>query len=300
MKTEFRNIALIGRQTDSRVAEPMRAIATYLTDAGISVSAADTLALELPVKRVAEETLCDNADLAIAIGGDGTMLYASRLARDNGTPILGVNRGRLGFLADITPDEMIASVEHVLKGNYIRDSRLLLEAHLVSADGEEFAEFGLNDVVVQRRGAGGMVDFSTRVADRYVNTHSGDGIIAATPTGSTAYALSCGGPIIEPQLDAVALVPICPHTLTDRPIVIPATQDIEIVLLRRDDTTAAEVTVDGSHLGTLRPGDKLRIAMAPQRITLLHPPGHDFYGILRSKLFWGRDSRKRGDQAPES
>jgi NAD+ kinase len=299
METEFRNIALLGRQTDSRVAEPMRAIATYLADAGISVSAADTLALDLPVARVAEETLCDDADLAIAIGGDGTMLYASRLAREKGTPILGVNRGRLGFLADITPDEMIASVEHVLTGNYIRDSRLLLKAHLVSADGEEFAEFGLNDVVVQRRGAGRMVDFSTRVAGQYVNTHSGDGIIAATPTGSTAYALSCGGPIIEPQLDAVALVPICPHTLTDRPIVIPADREIEIVLLRRDDT-AAEVTVDGSHLGTLRPGDTLRIAMAEQRITLLHPPGHDFYSILRSKLFWGRDSRKRGDQTPES
>ena len=299
METEFRNIALVGRQTDSRVAEPMRALAAFLTGAGINVCAADTLALDLPVTRVAEETLCDNADLAIAIGGDGTMLHASRLAREKGTPILGVNRGRLGFLADVTPDEMISSVEHVLGGNYIRDSRLLLEARLVSEAGEECAEFGLNDVVVQRRGAGGMVDFSTRIAGQYVNTHSGDGIIAATPTGSTAYALSCGGPIIQPQLDAIALVPVCPHTLTDRPLVIPATQDIEIVLLRRDDTRA-EVTVDGGHLGTLRPGDSLRIAMARQRITLLHPPGHDFYGILRSKLFWGRDSRKRGDQELET
>jgi len=299
MDTEFRNIALIGRQTDTRVAAPMQALAAYLNDAGVNVCAADTLALDLPVARVAEEALCDNADLAIAIGGDGTMLYASRLAREKGTPILGVNRGRLGFLADVTPDEMIASIESVLGGNYIRDSRLLLKACHVSEAGEESVEYGLNDVVVQRRGAGGMVDFSTRVAGEYVNTHSGDGIIAATPTGSTAYALSCGGPIIEPQLDAVALVPICPHTLTDRPIVIPATQDIEIVLLRRDDTRA-EITVDGSHLGTLRPGDSLRIAMAPQRITLLHPPAHDFYGILRSKLFWGRDSRKRGDQELES
>ena len=299
METEFRKIALIGRQTDSRVAEPMRALSTFLTDAGIEVSAADTLALDLPVLRVAEETLCDNADLAIAIGGDGTMLYASRLAREKGTPILGVNRGRLGFLADITPDEMITSVEHILSGNYIRDSRLLLKARLISEAGDELSEYGLNDVVVQRRGAGGMVDFSTRVAGQYVNTHSGDGIIVATPTGSTAYALSCGGPIIEPQLDAIALVPICPHTLTDRPIVIPAHQDIEIVMLRRDNTRA-EVTIDGGHLGSLRPGDTLCVSAAKQRITLLHPPGHDFYGILRSKLFWGRDSRKRGDQTPES
>ena len=297
MDTEFRNIALVGRQTDVRVAEPMRVLANYLTKAGIKVTAAEALTLDLPVTRVAEEQLCDDADLVIAIGGDGTMLYASRLARIRGTPILGVNRGRLGFLADITPDEMIASVEQVLAGKYIKDSRLLLKARLSTAAGDEVVEYGLNDVVVQRRGSGGMVDFSTSVAGQYVNTHSGDGLICATPTGSTAYALSCGGPIIEPQLDAVALVPICPHTLTDRPIVIPASREIEIVLLKRDDSRA-EITVDGGHIGTLGPGDTLTVAAASQRVTLLHPPGHDFYGILRSKLFWGRDSRKRGIETP--
>ena len=297
MDTEFRNIALVGRQTDARVAEPMWVLADYLTKAGIKVTAAEALALDLPVTRVAEEQLCDDADLVIAIGGDGTMLYASRLARIRGTPILGVNRGRLGFLADITPDEMIASVEQVLAGKYIKDSRLLLKAILRTATGDEVVEYGLNDVVVQRRGSGGMVDFSTSVAGQYVNTHSGDGLICATPTGSTAYALSCGGPIIEPQLDAVALVPICPHTLTDRPIVIPASREIEIVLLKRDDSRA-EITVDGGHIGTLGPGDTLTVAAASQRVTLLHLPGHDFYGILRSKLFWGRDSRKRGIETP--
>jgi len=299
MDTQFRNIALVGRQADVRVAEPMRTLANYLTESGIAVAAAETLAVDLPVKRVAEESLCADADLVIAVGGDGTMLYASRLARESGTPILGVNRGRLGFLADITPDEMIASVEQVLAGNFLRDSRLLLKARLTTASGEEALEYGLNDVVVQRRGTGGMVDFSTSVAGQYVNTHSGDGLICATPTGSTAYALSCGGPILEPQLDAVALVPICPHTLTDRPIVIPASQEIDIVLLEREDSRA-EITVDGGHLGTIRPGDTLRVAAARQRITLLHPPGHDFYGILRSKLFWGRDSRKRGNEVPDS
>jgi NAD+ kinase len=293
MDTEFRNIALVGRQSDARVAEPMRVLADYLTKAGINVTAAEALALDLHVTHMPEEQLCDNANLVIAIGGDGTMLYASRLARTSGTPILGVNRGRLGFLADITPDAMIASVDQVLAGRYLKDSRLLLKASLRTAAGDEVVQYGLNDVVVQRRGSGGMVDFSTSVAGRYVNTHSGDGLICATPTGSTAYALSCGGPIIEPQLDAVALVPICPHTLTDRPIVIPASQEIEILLLERDDSRA-EITVDGGHIGTLGPGDRLKVAAASQRITLLHPPGHDFYGILRSKLFWGRDSRKRG------
>ena len=299
MDTEFRRVALFGRHTDKRVAEPMQALARHLTKAGIMVFAADTLGLELDATRLPEEDLVDDADLAIAIGGDGTMLYASGLVREHGTPIIGVNRGRLGFLADITPDQMIASVDQVLAGHYQKDSRMLLKALYTDGSGKTTTAFGLNDVVVQRRGKDGMVDFSTRVAGTYVNTHSGDGLIVATPTGSTAYALSCGGPILEPHIEAVALVPICPHTLTDRPIVIPASQDIDIKLLERDNTRA-EVTVDGNHLGTLRPGDALRVAAAGERITMLHPPGHDFYGILRSKLFWGRDSRKRGDQLPES
>jgi NAD+ kinase len=299
MDTEFRRVALFGRHTDKRVAEPMQALARHLAQAGIKVFAADTLGLELDATRLPEEDLCNDADLAIAIGGDGTMLYASGLVRDHGTPILGVNRGRLGFLADITPDEMIASVDQVLAGNYQKDSRMLLKALYTDGTGKTTTAFGLNDVVVQRRGKDGMVDFSTHVAGSYVNTHSGDGLIVATPTGSTAYALSCGGPILEPHIEAVALVPICPHTLTDRPIVVPASQDIDIELLERDNTRA-EVTVDGNHLGTLRPGDALRVAAARERITMLHPPGHDFYGILRSKLFWGRDSRKRGDQLRKS
>jgi NAD+ kinase len=137
-----------------------------------------------------------------------------------------------------------------------------------------------------------MLDFETRIADRYVNTHMGDGLIAATPTGSTAYALSCGGPIIQPQLDAIVVVPICPHTLSDRPIVIPASQEIEVKLLVREDTKA-EVSVDGHTLGDLTPDDSLVIKESAQRITLIHPPGYDFYEILRSKLHWGRDVRVR-------
>ena len=292
MNTQFPNIAILGRHHDPRVAEPMQVLTRYLTKAGVNVLAADSLQLELAVTRMQETDLCDVADLIIAIGGDGTMLYAGRLARESGTPILGINRGRLGFLADVTPDEMINSVEQVLQGNYTRDSRMLLQACLLTDTGTESTAFALNDVVLQRRETGRMVDFSTRIAGKYVNTHSGDGLIIATPTGSTAYALSCGGPIIEPELNAVAVVPICPHTLTDRPLVISAEQTIEVVLLERDDTLA-EVTVDGFSMGEIRPTDRLVISAAEQRITLVHPPSYDFYGILRSKLFWGRDSRNR-------
>jgi NAD+ kinase len=187
---------------------------------------------------------------------------------------------------------MITSLDHVLNGNYTADSRLMLEARLQRADNDDQVAFALNDVVLQRRETGRMVDFQTRIDGLYVNTHSGDGLIVSTPTGSTAYSLSCGGPIIEPQLDAVAIIPICPHTLTDRPIVISANQAIEVSLLERDDTKA-EITVDGFSMGNINPSDKLLISAANNRVTLLHPPGYDFYEILRSKLFWGRDSRKR-------
>lgn len=270
----------------------MQVLARHLTKVGINVLASDTLDLDLPVTRMAESDLCANADLVIAIGGDGTMLYASSLARESGTAILGINRGRLGFLADVTPDEMIASVDEVLRGNYSRDSRLLLEARLITQSGEESTAYGLNDVVLKRRETGRMVDFVTRVDGEYVNTHSGDGLIVATPTGSTAYALSCGGPIIAPQLDAIVIVPVCPHTLTDRPLVIPAGLAIEVTLIERDDTKAS-ITVDGHAVDEIRPDDKLIISASDKRITLVHPPGFDFYGILRSKLFWGRDNRRR-------
>ena len=270
----------------------MTMVVEHLTKAGIDVLATDDLSLPLDVTKLPEAEIADHADLIIAIGGDGTILYTARLASEKDVPLLGINRGRLGFLADITPDEMLASISHVLAGNYSRDSRLQLDARLQRPDGSVSERIGLNDVVLQRRETGRMLDFETRVADHYVNTHAGDGLIVATPTGSTAYALSCGGPIIEPTLNAVVVVPVCPHTLTDRPIVIGADQTIEVRLLEREDTKA-EITVDGHAIGEIRPQDRLLISAAEARMTLIHPPGYDFYAILRSKLLWGRDSRVR-------
>ena len=277
MSHSFQKIVIVGRLEDPRVTEPRDLLIAHLEQLGLTLLPQDEI---------------EDSDLVIAIGGDGTMLYASRLARKFGTPILGINRGRLGFLADVTPDEMIASVDHVLEGNFSTDSRLLLEARLLRKSGKQQVAYALNDVVLQRRETGRMVDFETRVDGRYVNTHSGDGLIVATPTGSTAYALSCGGPIIEPHLDAIVIVPVCPHTLTDRPIVIASDRPVDVSLLERDDTKA-EITVDGFSMGSIKPEDKLRISAANKRVTLVHPPGYDFYGILRSKLFWGRDSRNR-------
>jgi NAD+ kinase len=292
MSKAFQTVAVLGLYSDSRVAGPMAKLTEYLTKAGIDVVTLPDAAATLETRAVQEADIADEVDLIIAVGGDGTMLHAAALTGCGKVPLLGVNRGRLGFLADISPAEMLENLEQILEGNYSRETRLLLEAKITAADGSQRLAVAVNDIVLQRRETGRMIDVETRIADRYVNTHAGDGLIVATPTGSTAYALSCGGPIIEPLLDAVVIVPICPHTLGDRPIVIPASLDIEVKLLPRHDTKA-EVSVDGHSLGELDPDDRLLISESANRITLIHPPSYDYYGILRSKLHWGRDNRIR-------
>lgn len=293
MSKAFQTVAVLGLYSDSRVAGPMAKLTEYLTKADIDVVTLPDAAATLETRAVQEADIAAEVDLIIAVGGDGTMLHAAALTGSGKVPLLGVNRGRLGFLADISPAEMLENLEQILEGNYSRETRLLLEAKITAADGSQRLAVAVNDIVLQRRETGRMIDVETRIADRYVNTHAGDGLIVATPTGSTAYALSCGGPIIEPRLDAVVIVPICPHTLGDRPIVIPASLDIEVKLLPRHDTKA-EVSVDGHSLGELHPDDRLLISESANRITLIHPPGYDYYGILRSKLHWGRDNRTRG------
>ena len=292
MKKQFRTVAIVGRHQDSRVAEPMRLLIEHLTKADIKVLTADDMSFELATAQMPEAKLASNADLVIAIGGDGTMLHAGQFACSADVPLLGINRGRLGFLADVRLEDMIESVDHVLAGTFTTDVRLLLEAQLKRADGTDVVTHALNDVVLHRLETGRMLDFITEVDGRYVNTHAGDGLIVATPTGSTAYALSCGGPIIDPQLDAVVVVPIAPHTLSDRPIVIPANQRIELRLIEREETKA-EIAADGHSLGEIHPEDRLLIQPSSRHLTLLHPPGHDFFGILRSKLYWGHDTRNR-------
>jgi NAD+ kinase len=286
-------VALTGRPVDPRVGEAMHALAHHLLGKGyaVRVVADEALALEgAEVRTVPEADLALGADLIVAVGGDGTMLHAARVAAMADVPVLGINRGRLGFLADVGPDQMIQSVEDALAGRCRAEQRMLLAARIV-ANGQPVDALALNDVVVAKRETGRMVDVRTWVNGAYVNTHVGDGFIIATPTGSTAYALSCGGPIVHPSLDAVVLVPVCPHTLSDRPIVVPAASVVEIELADRFESRA-QVVCDGIVLCDLDPGERLRIERAKVNATLLHPPGHDYYRILRSKLHWGRGTRE--------
>jgi len=289
---DYANVALTGRASDPRVGEAMLGLAAHLLERGRHVRAAADLGIEfgrLPVSLVAEADLAQGADLLVAVGGDGTMLQAARLAAASSVPVLGVNRGRLGFLADIGPDRMFESVDDALEGRCLPESRMLLEAS-VQVDGRSLTALALNDVVVTKRESGRMLDLRTWVDGTYVNTHGGDGFIVSTSTGSTAYALSCGGPIVHPSLAAIVLVPICPHTLSDRPIVVGAQSVVEIELAERHEARA-QIVCDGMVLSDLEPGERLRIARAALTATLLHPPGHDYYRILRSKLHWGRGGR---------
>ncbi len=289
----FTNIALTGNWRDPKAGESIAALSTHLLRQGCQVTVGGAYrGPELPaaVRRADDDSLMDGAELMIAVGGDGTMLYAARFAVAAAVPLLGINRGRLGFLADVSPADMLAAIDRVLAGNCEREQRRLLHAEIVS-ESATAAGTALNDVVVKRLDSGRMFEFETLVDDVYVNTHGGDGFIVATPTGSTAYALSCGGPILTPQLDALVLAPICPHTLSDRPIVIPGNSRAEIRLREKDDDAAA-VCCDGDVIGQIGAGDRLLVTASEGFLELLHPPGYDFYEILRGKLHWGRSNRQ--------
>lgn len=293
MSTPFHRVALVGRINDARVTTSMHSFARHLVGKNIEVLLDERV--ELPpvggaLRRVPESRLSDEADLFVALGGDGTMLHAVHLAAARGVPLLGINRGRLGFLADVTADEMLARFDDVLAGRFERDERTMLAASIARAGHDTQHCLALNDIVVQKHETGRMIELETWIGGSFVNTHCGDGLVIATSTGSTAYALSCGGPIIHPDLDAFVLAPICPHTLSDRPIVIPRDNPIEVRLVERAETRA-NVTFDGQVLGELEGDARLVIGPATPRVTLIHPPGHDYYRILRSKLHWGRSAR---------
>ena len=293
MNKRFSRIALVGKVEDARVADSMETLAGHLLSRKLAVvcdESIDAAWLPAKVERRPAAELAADADLIVAIGGDGTMLYAAQLAIGRDIPLLGINRGRLGFLTDVLPDEMIESFDAMLEGRYETDVRQLLEAQLTLADDSIAVRVALNDVVIQRHESGRMVELETWIGGRFVNTHGGDGLVIATSTGSTAYALSCGGPIIHPSLGAIVIAPISSHTLSDRPIVIAHDSRIEVRLVLRS-ATRAQVTCDGMLLGDLDAVSNLVIEPAASSVTLLHPPGHDYFRLLRSKLHWGRSGR---------
>src|SRR5271154_4937143 len=253
MPQVFKSIALVGNTKDLRVAECMLGLAAHFQARGIPVLVDPGVGLAFKagsVELCPEQSFATRADLIVAIGGDGTLLYAARLVAGHSVPLLGVNRGRLGFLTDVSPKSMLEDVDTVLDGRYSEDRRSLLAARLERQGGEVVRALALNDVVVNKWATGRNMDFETTINGRFVNSHGGDGMVIATATGSTAYALSSGGPLLEPDLDVWVLAPICPHTLSDRPIVVRAGSTIQLRMSDRVGSRA-QVTCDGISIGDL-------------------------------------------------
>jgi len=287
MNSPFERVGLIGKSGDYNVSATLRALAALLERHRLQIQVDEDVADMLPdsvYPVVTRETLARQCDLAIVVGGDGTLLNAARSLADTGCAVLGVNLGRLGFLVDVSPEDMDTQIGRILGGDFIEEPRTLLHA-MVTRDGKPVDEStALNDVIVHKKDIARMIELDTWIDGHFLNRNRSDGLIVATPTGSTAYALSGGGPILHPGLDAITLVPICPHTLSNRPIVINHDSRIEIVI--HEGALQAQISCDGQVTLTLDPGDRVKVRRHDHDLRLIHPPGHDYFDILRRKLRW--------------
>lgn len=282
---QFSTIGIFCKEKDDRIEATLNTLHTFLKAENFNIVAEKNAANYLGIPVMDSDRFCKAIDLAIVIGGDGTLLKAGRLLSDKNIPVIGINLGRLGFLVDISPDEIAEQLTLMLDGAYTLEERSLLHAEAFR-DGKSLGEgIALNDVVVHVRNDIRMIEFTTHVDDTFVNTQRADGIVVATPTGSTAYSLSGGGPILHPGLDAVVLVPICPHTLSNRPIVINNKSQINISLCESRDVNA-RVSFDGQANIELQAGDSIVIRNKSHKLQLMHPKDYDYFHILRNKLGW--------------
>jgi NAD+ kinase len=288
MKFPFQNVALIGKHKAPEIAEPLLRLAAFLSARGLNV-VVDSLTAEqiepcpYPAMNLGE--MANTMDLAIVIGGDGTMLNIARTLSPHQVPLVGVNQGRLGFLTDLTLENMQDSMAAMLDGKFVTEQRLLLSARVLRGDVEVFSGLAFNEVAVHRNHASSMVEFEVRIDGEYLYNQRADGLIVSTPTGSTAYAMSAGGPILHPSLDVLELVPVCPHTLSNRPIVVKSSSVLEILMHRTGDIS---VRFDSHTNYDLELHDKIIVTRHPEPACLLHPVGHSYYHTLREKLLWNQ------------
>jgi NAD+ kinase len=286
----FGTIALIGKYKSPAIAEPLADLARHLRVRGVEVLIDRLTAAHVggdPGKALSLEEIGQRAGLAVVLGGDGTMLNIARTLAPYGVPLVGVNQGRLGFLTDLSVDRMSDAIDAILDGDYVAESRMLLDASIVAAGGAEQAAaapvLAFNDVVISKGERGGLIEFDVRVDGQFVSSMRADGLIIASPTGSTAYALSSGGPIVHPSLSVIGMVPICPHTLSNRPIIVGASATIE---LRMHAGSEAVVRFDSHSDAVITHDELLRVRRATHDVTLLHPHDYDYFHMLREKLKW--------------
>ncbi|MFQ5645916.1 MAG: NAD(+)/NADH kinase [bacterium] len=263
----------------------MRTLDRYLSERKLTVLYDETAGEQAVCKR---SEMISRAELLIVLGGDGTILNAARSVIGHDIPILGVNLGRLGFLAEFSPADLYLYLDEILAGNYNLDHRIMLKAE-VFRNQEPVAEYcALNELILHKEAIARVICLRTTINGDFLNNFSSDGIIVATPTGSTAYSLSAGGPIVQPGMEALVIAPICPHTLSNRPLVVPDSSVVEVTLIR--SLSKVYLTMDGQEGKEIYPGDLIKIRKTKDRISLVCHPRIDYYTMLREKLGWGVSS----------
>ncbi|MBK52689.1 MAG: NAD(+) kinase [Gammaproteobacteria bacterium] len=287
--SKFNRIAIVGRPGHTGVAETCARLLKFLSDQNVTVimdSTTAKLAASPGYELVDREMLSANCDLVIVVGGDGSMLKMAKFVVPDDVPVIGINRGKLGFLTDVLPDELEEQLSAVLAGDYTVEERFLLDVSYIKNGQRHALASALNDVVLHPGQAAQMIEFELFVEDRFVYSQESDGLIAATPTGSTAYALSAGGPIMHPDLNAIVLVPMYPHSLSSRPIVVDGQSEIKLVVARRA-LYRPLLSCDGEVCHTAQAGEAIVITKKRSPLLLIHPLNHTFYQACRSKLGWG-------------
>ncbi len=288
MQTLFKTIGIVGKPSDPVIAETLMTLYTYLIEQRYVVYVVEDSVQFITNQTVSScslDRLGQYCDLVIAVGGDGTFLSAARAIVEYNIPLIGINLGRLGFLVDISPNELTEKLYPILQGHYSEEKRYLLRAKIIRDNQVIHEETAVNEVAILRWVTPSMIEIVTKIDNVFLNSQRSDGLIISTPTGSTAYSLSAGGPILYPSLNALVLVPLNPHTLSNRPIVIHDSAEIEISFLQTKQINAL-VTCDHIEIPDVLISDKVLIKKDPIPIRILHPEGHDFFQILRNKLNW--------------
>lgn len=287
MTDSFKTIALIGKHQSPDVAESVMGLAAALHERGVTVWIERGTASSIPAGQdfqlVTYEEISAGSDLAIVCGGDGTLLNAARRLAEGGVPLVGVNQGRVGFLTDVAREDAVRAIGRILDGEFVEERRFMLSGEILRQDERVFHALALNDVVLNKADVGRLIEFDLHVDGEFVYTQRSDGMIVASPTGSTAYALSANGPILHPAIAGIAVVPLCPHALTARPVTLPDTCTIEIHLLAPHD---ARAHFDGQARFDVRADDCIRVSRSPHTIRLLHPRDYSYFAMLREKLHW--------------
>lgn len=285
MSSSFKRIGLFIRKDDPIMEHALTRVGNFLRTRSLTIVINEPLAFLSELDVVSINDFAKHCDLTIAIGGDGTLLSASRALSGSNLPLVGINVGHLGFLADVTLSKLEQQLAEILDGNYRQDTRFLMYVSINNS--HDPAGKAMNDVVIHAHQSLHMIEFETYINGRFLNSQRADGLVIATPTGSTAYAMSAGGPILDVDLDALVLASVCPHSLSNRPLVIAANSIIDITL-SENNTNTAMATCDGRPGHIMQPGDSIRIQRHTNTIQLLHLEDHDHYSILRAKLEWGK------------